>query len=60
MFGQLTGKREVVELGCGVAGLTRLLAPRMSAYLGVDSSFTSVALARGKREPAYVAAPGPA
>lgn len=35
-----------VELGCGVGGLKSRLGPRLSSYLGVDSSFASIALAR--------------
>jgi SAM-dependent methyltransferase len=37
---------DVVELGCGVGGVSRILRDRCSFYLGVDSSFASVALAR--------------
>ena len=36
----------LVELGCGVGGLYALLAPKLEGYLGVDSSFASIALAR--------------
>jgi SAM-dependent methyltransferase len=36
----------VIELGCGVGGLAWRLKKQASAYLGVDSSFASVALAR--------------
>jgi SAM-dependent methyltransferase len=37
----------VVELGCGVGGLCKRLAPRVKKmYLGVDSSFASIAIAR--------------
>jgi SAM-dependent methyltransferase len=35
-----------LELGCGVGGLSRVLAGHTEDYLGVDSSFASVALAR--------------
>jgi SAM-dependent methyltransferase len=35
-----------IELGCGVGGLARILRERASSYLGVDSSFASIALAR--------------
>jgi len=35
-----------VELGCGVGGLYSTLKPRLGLYLGVDSSFVSIALAR--------------
>jgi SAM-dependent methyltransferase/uncharacterized protein YbaR (Trm112 family) len=37
---------ELVELGCGVGGLGARLAPRLKRYLGIDSSFASVALGR--------------
>jgi SAM-dependent methyltransferase len=44
-----------VELGCGVGGLSRVLAPYLKSYLGVDSSFASIVLARhlnlGARSP---------
>lgn len=40
------GVRDVLELGCGVGGLAGVLAPVTRRYLGVDSSFASVALAR--------------
>jgi len=36
----------VVELGCGVGGLHRPLAPFAESYLGLDSSFASIVLAR--------------
>ncbi len=36
----------VVELGCGVGGLALRLSPFIRTYLGVDSSFASIALAR--------------
>jgi SAM-dependent methyltransferase len=42
-------KREVssvVELGCGVGGLFQVLRSHTHDYLGVDSSFASIALAR--------------
>jgi SAM-dependent methyltransferase/uncharacterized protein YbaR (Trm112 family) len=35
-----------IELGCGVGGLSRQLKPYLSAYLGVDGSFASIATAR--------------
>ena len=35
-----------VELGCGVGGLEPRLRPFLSSYLGVDSSFASIARAR--------------
>ncbi|OFZ54065.1 MAG: hypothetical protein A2428_00810 [Bdellovibrionales bacterium RIFOXYC1_FULL_54_43] len=36
----------LVELGCGVGGLYPVLKPFLSYYLGVDSSFSSIMLAR--------------
>lgn len=45
----LSAKKPVehtIELGCGVGGLARLLRPFSATYLGVDSSFASIALAR--------------
>jgi SAM-dependent methyltransferase/uncharacterized protein YbaR (Trm112 family) len=36
----------LIELGCGVGGLCVALRGRVSRYLGLDSSFASVALAR--------------
>ena len=39
-------RRHAVELGCGVGGLSARLKPCLSSYLGVDSSFASIALAR--------------
>ncbi len=36
----------VVELGCGVGGLARALESNIERYIGVDSSFASIALAR--------------
>lgn len=36
----------VVELGCGVGGLSWQLSPYYGCYLGIDSSFASIALAR--------------
>jgi SAM-dependent methyltransferase len=38
--------KSVVELGCGVGGLYREIRAHCSSYLGVDSSFASIALAR--------------
>jgi len=38
--------RSVIELGCGVGGLARVLAGKVDGYLGVDAAFASVALAR--------------
>ena len=37
---------ETLELGCGVGGLARVLQGRVKSYLGVDSSFASIAIAR--------------
>jgi len=37
---------DVLELGCGVGGLFRALMSHVHSYLGVDSSFASIALAR--------------
>lgn len=39
-------KLSLIELGCGVGGLLRVLTPSLSRYLGVDSSFASIVLAR--------------
>lgn len=39
-------KRALVELGCGVGGLRAALQDEVSLYLGLDSSFASIALAR--------------
>ena len=36
----------VVELGCGVGGLYPTVKGRIKSYLGVDSSFASIAIAR--------------
>ncbi|MDR3607792.1 MAG: methyltransferase domain-containing protein [Oligoflexia bacterium] len=36
----------VVELGCGVGGIYPVIRPYIKSYLGVDSSFSSIALAR--------------
>lgn len=41
-----TGSKKAVELGCGVGGLADRLAGTVQEYLGVDSSFASIALAR--------------
>jgi SAM-dependent methyltransferase/uncharacterized protein YbaR (Trm112 family) len=38
--------QDVLELGCGVGGLYLVLKPYARSYLGVDSSFASIALAR--------------
>jgi Methyltransferase domain len=39
-------KLDAIELGCSVGGLARVLAPQLRTYLGVDTSFVSIALAR--------------
>jgi ubiquinone/menaquinone biosynthesis C-methylase UbiE/uncharacterized protein YbaR (Trm112 family) len=39
-------KQNVIELACGVGGLARALGKTVDSYLGVDTSFTSIALAR--------------
>lgn len=39
-------KLDLVELGCGVGGLFAALRGNLRSYLGLDSSFASVALAR--------------
>lgn len=39
-------RRHAVELGCGVGGLYIRLKKHLASYLGVDSSFASIALAR--------------
>lgn len=39
-------KASVIELGSGVGGLYPLLRAKLGTYLGIDSSFASVALAR--------------
>lgn len=36
----------VVEVGCGVGGLSKKLRGHVKSYLGVDSAFASIALAR--------------
>ena len=41
-----SGLGSLVELGCGVGGLYPLLRPHMQFYLGVDTSFVSIALGR--------------
>lgn len=38
--------RSFIELGCGVGGLCLALEGEIGSYLGVDSSFASIALAR--------------
>lgn len=37
---------DAIELGCGVGGLYRRIRPHATSYLGVDSSFASIALGR--------------
>lgn len=53
---------ELIELGCGVGGVQAALRGRLSGYLGVDSSFASIALARhlalGFPYPAALRIPG--
>ncbi|MFL5814748.1 MAG: class I SAM-dependent methyltransferase [Bdellovibrionia bacterium] len=39
-------KASVIELGSGVGGIYPLLKAKIGSYLGIDSSFASVALAR--------------
>lgn len=39
-------RASMIELGCGVGGLYRRVESHLESYLGVDSSFTSIALAR--------------
>lgn len=46
LFAGLGGKRRLVELGCGVGGLLPALDKHLDGYLGLDSSFASIALAR--------------
>lgn len=38
--------QQIVELGCGVGGLAQVFAGTAQCYLGVDSAFASIALAR--------------
>jgi SAM-dependent methyltransferase/uncharacterized protein YbaR (Trm112 family) len=38
--------QSAVELACGSGGLARVLAPSVSFYLGIDSAFAGIALAR--------------
>jgi SAM-dependent methyltransferase len=42
----LKSKPSLIELGCGVGGLYSALQQNIGSYLGLDSSFASVALAR--------------
>lgn len=39
-------KFNMLELGCGSGGLLRALSGQLQSYLGIDSSFASIALAR--------------
>lgn len=41
-----SSRYDVIDLGCGVGGLGLLLKPYIRSYLGIDSSFASVTLAR--------------
>lgn len=41
-----TKNQAVIELGCGAGGLARVLQKSLASYLGVDTSFASIALAR--------------
>lgn len=41
-----SGTGDVIELGCGVAGLYPRVRDNVKSYLGVDSSFASIALGR--------------
>lgn len=45
-FSENSPLQDIVELGCGVGGLYLVLKPFTQSYLGVDSSFASIALAR--------------
>lgn len=51
-------KYSLIELGCGVGGLFAALKGNLKSYLGLDSSFSSIALARrlalGDSRPAAV------
>lgn len=44
--GDRSGRRLAVDVGCGVGGLVQRLADRYDAVLGVDTSFSSVLVAR--------------
>lgn len=46
MLTKRPGKQTLVELGCGVGGLYAALEKNLELYLGLDSSFASIALAR--------------
>ena len=39
-------KKSLIELGCGVGGLYAALRNNLTSYLGLDSSFASIVLAR--------------
>ncbi len=45
-LGQKRSLNHVVELGCGVGGLYPMLKNHLQSYLGIDSSFASIAMAR--------------
>jgi SAM-dependent methyltransferase len=49
-IGELSAKKNatstIIELGCGVGGLYPILRNKNRTYLGVDSSFASIVLAR--------------
>jgi SAM-dependent methyltransferase len=45
-LGKRPGLGNLIELGCGVGGLYPKLQGKLATYLGVDSSFASIALAR--------------
>ncbi len=38
--------RDIIEIGCGVGGLAKVVAKGARSYLGVDMAFASIALAR--------------
>ncbi|MGK5084322.1 class I SAM-dependent methyltransferase [Bdellovibrionota bacterium FG-1] len=44
--GRSGSHRSLIELGCGVGGLCAALRDHLETYLGLDSSFASIALAR--------------
>ena len=46
IFGMRAKSAQVIELGCGVGGLLPRIRAHVGFYLGVDSSFGSIALAR--------------
>jgi SAM-dependent methyltransferase len=53
------GQLSLIELGCGVGGLLRVLSSSLDQYLGVDSSFASIVLARRLALGAQHGAQGP-